>query len=394
MTPPSIRAARRRGQPLVALGLMLAGWIAARAALWEGLAVPALPPAGSAIVSGLPTASASKPAPGSAKVWPLPDEFLPPRVRPAPDPADPRMIVPPFAPSIQPPIEPAAPLPLFAPAGGPAPASEPPRLSGGHQIAWIAGLAQLPVPLFIQQRLGPTDRSASLTPVPSPARPAAGSAAGRWSADGWLLLREGGLGGAVGGLPPASYGASQAGAVVRYRLAPASPRRPALYLRATASVEAPRGEEAALGLAIRPVPRLPVVLAGELRATQQGGGTALRPAVSLVTELDRFQLPLGSQAEVYAQAGYVGGRGATAYVDAQARIERKVATVGPVELRAGAGAWAGAQQGASRLDVGPTAGVDFPLAGGQGRIAADWRLRVAGNARPRSGPALTLSAGF
>jgi hypothetical protein len=28
------------------------------------------------------------------------------------------------------------------------------------------------------------------------------------------------------------------------------------------------------------------------------------------------------------------------------------------------------------------------------RVALDWRFRVAGNARPASGPALTVSAGF
>jgi hypothetical protein len=44
--------------------------------------------------------------------------------------------------------------------------------------------------------------------------------------------------------------------------------------------------------------------------------------------------------------------------------------------------------------VGPTATLDLPLAGGSGRLSADWRFRLAGTATPGSGPALTLSAGF
>ena len=49
--------------------------------------------------------------------------------------------------------------------------------------------------------------------------------------------------------------------------------------------------------------------------------------------------------------------------------------------------------GESFLDAnGATLAV--PLGSGGGRLTADWRFRVAGNAAPASGPALTLSAGF
>ena len=50
---------------------------------------------------------------------------------------------------------------------------------------------------------------------------------------------------------------------------------------------------------------------------------------------------------------------------------------------------------ASRLDVGPTATVGWPLGPtGAARLGVDWRFRVRGNAIPASGPAVTLSAGF
>jgi hypothetical protein len=68
------------------------------------------------------------------------------------------------------------------------------------------------------------------------------------------------------------------------------------------------------------------------------------------------------------------------------------ATVGPVGI--GAGAWGGAQPGASRLDAGPTLSWRLPAARAHLRIEAGWRFRLAGEAAPGSGPALTLLADF
>jgi hypothetical protein len=113
------------------------------------------------------------------------------------------------------------------------------------------------------------------------------------------------------------------------------------------------------------------------------------------TQLPPVELPAGMLGEGYAQAGYVGGRDATAFADGQMRAERVIAESTEVQFRTGAGAWAGAQKGASRLDVGPTATMQLSLPGiASARLSADWRVRVAGNASPGSGPALTLSAGF
>jgi hypothetical protein len=114
-----------------------------------------------------------------------------------------------------------------------------------------------------------------------------------------------------------------------------------------------------------------------------------------VTELPPVALPRGLRAEIYGQAGYVAGRYATPFADGQARVDRHVLTLGRYEARVGAGAWAGIQKGASRLDVGPGATVSLPLSNKVfGRLGIDWRLRVAGNAEPGSGPAVTLGAGF
>ena len=191
-----------------------------------------------------------------------------------------------------------------------------------------------------------------------------------------------------------SYGASQFGAVLRYRLAPTNLHRPTAYLRTTSALTGAREAEVAAGLALRPLARLPISTAAELRALRAGQRVIVRPAIYAVTELAPFELPLAFSGEAYAQAGYVGGEYATAFIDGQLRVDRKLAHVGPATVRAGGGAWGGAQKGASRLDVGPAATLGMKIGPVPSRLSLDWRFRVAGEAEPADGPALTLSAGF
>lgn len=227
----------------------------------------------------------------------------------------------------------------------------------------------------------------SVTAAPSPPS--------RWSGSAWILLRGGEPSpGRPGGL--AGYGGSQAGAVLRYGLVPASRHRPAAYLRLSTAFgpQGGRDRELAAGFALRPLPGVPLALLGEGRLQHAPAGERLRPAVSLVTELPPQTLLFGAEGEVYAQTGYVGGKDATAFFDVQAAVERPVAKVAGLDLRIGGGAWAGGQRGAQRLDIGPRVSARIDLGGPSARLSADWRLRVAGNASPGSGPALTLSAGF
>ena len=63
-------------------------------------------------------------------------------------------------------------------------------------------------------------------------------------------------------------------------------------------------------------------------------------------------------------------------------------------LRLGALAAGAVQPGAARVDVGPRLTLRLPQVGEGGRIALDWRQRIAGDARPESGLALTLAADF
>lgn len=379
-----------RGQPLAALGLVLTLWVGARVLIWEE---PVRPPHMAQDPLVMVAEKANAPQPTSDRLPAAPTLLQDPS-QPGPvriEAAGPAPLV--RSPVLAPLTGSAPPPPLASP-----PAPEPlvpTGLNGGHQMLWLAAVSQLPVPESVARLVSGRTPTPPLGTAPAATRPR------RWSGDGWFLWRDGGNGFNLpgSGLPGASvpvgtYGASQYGAVLRYRVMPQSGHRPTLYLRGTGSIERPRYEEAALGLSVRPLARIPVAATAELRATRSFGETRLRPAAALVTELPPLPLPLGLRGEAYLQAGYVGGRGATAFIDGQARLDREVVRIGPAELRAGGGAWGGAQEGARRLDVGPSASLGFSTGGAAARLSADWRFRVAGRAAPSSGPAITLSAGF
>ncbi len=383
-----VTAQTRRGQPLIALGLLLVGWAGVRGLVWASSQpdpseeAPALEEVAAVKELARPNAAEPRAAGvgglGSAVIVPAPRAHFVP-------------VSPPVWPSASSSSAQAIPSETDAVLEKEPAKRVPPRIAGGHQLLWMAALSQLPMP---DLAVPPGEQAAGH-------RPGRSISPARWSADGWLLLRRGGnafnLPGAGlpgANLPSGTYGASQAGAVIRYRLAPASPAKPTLYLRGTSALQSPRGEELAFGLSLRPLPRVALAAMVEGRATKTMTGTVVRPAAALVSELPPADLPLGLRGEAYVQGGYVGGRDATAFVDGQARVERRLGGAGRWQLRAGAGTWGGAQKGARRLDVGPTATFELPLGPVGGRLSADWRFRVAGNSAPGSGPALTLSAGF
>ncbi|WP_181815653.1 hypothetical protein [Alteripontixanthobacter maritimus] len=258
-----------------------------------------------------------------------------------------------------------------------------------------SGLSAAPVRFGKSNPAGPAGWLASTIQNAQP-----GQAQDRWSLDSWLFVRQGsgGVGSAQAGPGMGAYGGSQAGAVLRYRLRPNSRFRPAFYARATSALGTAADFddriEAAGGLSLRPLPSLPLAAYAEARVSRIAGQTELRPAAFVVTELAPQSLPLGMTAETYGQAGYVGGAFATAFADGQVRVTGDAASFDLGKLRAGAGAWGGAQKGAYRIDIGPTAHLDMRLGGAAARIAASYRVRVAGDAVPDTGAAITLSTSF
>ena len=377
-----------RGKPLIALSAIMLFWIAVRAAMWEygGILVLSGHPAPPSVIEAPAQRSEGEKAGTAAARDALERDSEPGRDGSGPIP---------YAPMTPRPAMGDLPLAQDVAWGDDHSTRQagdgvPVRTAAGHQLLWMAALSKLPLPAGLSA-------PASMRQVPAPFYPVGRKplASKRWSADSWLMLRRRGAASLATGAAPATYGASQFGAVLRYRLAKSSSHKPAAYARVTASLGRIAEKEAAFGVSARPLVSVPVVAAVELRASDQPGGRQIRPAAMVVTEIRPIDLPYGTRAEFYGQAGYVGGTYATAFADGQLRIDTKLADLGKAELRVGAGSWAGVQKGASRVDVGPTATMGIPISNGaSARLGVDWRVRVTGNAEPESGPAITLSAGF
>ena len=153
------------------------------------------------------------------------------------------------------------------------------------------------------------------------------------------------------------------------------------------SVASSEGAEAAAGVDWRPFASIPVSLLAERR---QAIGDEGQSAFS-ITFYGGFSHAVGKLFRIdgYAQAGIVGLRSRDGFVDGSARA---VATLG--RLEAGGGGWGAAQPGAARHDVGPSLSYRLPVSNSAIRIEADWRFRIAGDARPASGPALVIATDF
>ncbi|QDM41555.1 hypothetical protein [Altererythrobacter sp. TH136] len=260
-----------------------------------------------------------------------------------------------------------------------------------------AGIAAPPLPRHLYITPGAAQTTAKApdrdTPVPAIVAlppPFMRPPATRLHLAAWSSWRQGsGLPILATGARPAGYGGTQMGFVGQFDLM-TEPRRPAVHVRATYAPDRPRQREAAVGIGVRPLADVPIRVLAEVRATDSQGSTQIRPAAFAVTELAATPLPLGLSAEGYAQGGWVGGRFATAFADGQLRVMRPIARGGGVRASIGVGAWGGAQKFAERLDVGPSATIDLAPV----RLSLDYRVRVAGNATPGNGAALTLSTGF
>jgi hypothetical protein len=139
---------------------------------------------------------------------------------------------------------------------------------------------------------------------------------------------------------------------------------------------------------------LPLRAHAEIRVTDRVSDTDIRPAAFVTSEFAAIALPAKLRAETYVQAGFVGGKGSTAFADGQVHILRDIEEFDLGRVSVGGAAWGGAQKGANRLDLGPSPRVDFELDQTLARLSLDYRERVAGNAEPLSGATLTISTRF
>ena len=212
-----------------------------------------------------------------------------------------------------------------------------------------------------------------------------------WSLGGWAYLRQG-SDPAPNGISGASQlGGSQAGLRVAYGFGDSGRLR--AYSRATVAIAHPKQRELAFGLAFAPAPRLPLDVAVEQRvAAGSEGRTAL--AAMVTGGVSDVALPAGLRLDAYAQAGLVGARRRDGFADGAVVVDRRLGEDEHARLRLGALAAGAVQPGAARVDIGPRLTLRLPEVGKGSRVALDWRQRIAGDAQPDSGVALTLATDF
>ncbi|MEP3050298.1 MAG: hypothetical protein ABJP48_12030 [Erythrobacter sp.] len=402
----------RRGAPLAMLALLLTAWISGRMLLWES------PFAAAEIL----TQAAESLLADAADLNPVPE---PVRVNSNPDRSEldsdqgtVRLAMMDMDAALTPDFSTAS---LFSSRSGSA---------FGHQLLWMAAMSHLPVPRTAERALTrpilpsqwsldrPGDDAGSQTGKANleqggsgvdgsgfiPARAGTASARDRWSLDAWAFFREGSNAGLVSQGNTPILGASQAGGILQYGLAPQSQRDPRAYLRAYRALVENGETEIAAGLSARPFASLPLRAHGEVRVLEGADNTDVRGSAFVTTELPPLPLPLGTSAEAYAQGGFVAGDGTTLFADGQASLTRNIADfdlgeIAQGHISVGGGAWAGiqgggAQQEVHRVDLGPTVRMDISIGQVPARVSVDWRERVSGDAVPTSGVAATLSTRF
>jgi len=350
------------GRPLRFLGLVVGGWIALRVGavtiplLWQ--TAPA--PIGKAAVASTGRPSTPVASPEAATAGSSVSQADP--VRPAAPHVKSVWVMPQ---SVQPSLGQLKPA---LPASGPAPS---------------------PFIALADNRPPPSPAEPAL-PAPTVVPPSAPGLAGpsHWSLAGWLLWRRDG-GASLAQAP--LLGGSQGGVRLDYHLWQAGDRSFSLYSRVTRALDRPFAEEGAFGLALRPVKGLPVSVLVERRQRLGAGG---RSGFALMAAggIDPKAILPRVEVEGYAQAGVVGLPGSDGFADGRLSVDYRLAP--KPDLALGVAVSGAAQTGVSRLDIGPELRLRLPVAGGHMRLSAEWRQRVAGSARPASGPAVALVADF
>lgn len=222
----------------------------------------------------------------------------------------------------------------------------------------------------------------------------------RWSVSAYTLSRGAGTGDALAASPV--LGASQSGAMFTYTLDPLARRRISAIARITAATGLDGGidsdtAEAAIGLRAQPFANIPVALDVERRIPLgYYGRKAWSARISGGMAGSGKLLGRDIQYESYAEAGLVGFTSPDFYGGLQTRAATPLLSTGRMSVDAGAGLWAAGQesfgQTISRLDVGPSMRIGMHPWAFSAQV--DYRVRTAGNARPASGPALTIAGQF
>ena len=199
-----------------------------------------------------------------------------------------------------------------------------------------------------------------------------------------------------GGLAPArQYGGGQSGLITTIGIGDRSesnrpPKLSALF-RSSIAHQNLRDRELAVGLRWQPAAKWPIFVSAERRFQGVGHDNS---TFYVAGGLNNIALAAKFKLEAYAQGGMVTGENAGLFFDGQIRADRLILPKSPVPVYLGSGLWTGGQRNAARLDIGPSLRTEVPIGKARIRLTADWRFRIAGDAAPGDGPALTLSTGF
>lgn len=165
------------------------------------------------------------------------------------------------------------------------------------------------------------------------------------------------------------------------------------YARFVMPIGQTSNKEAALGVSVKRGKTVPVEIAVERRFAVTTGG---KNAWSAFATGGVSDLPLGPRfsANGYAQAGVVGLRNRATFIDSEISLMRPLPDLAKTSAQIGIVMAGSAQKSVNRLDVGPVFTLRPKIGSRAVRISASWRFRVAGNAEPRSGLALTIGGDF
>jgi hypothetical protein len=213
-------------------------------------------------------------------------------------------------------------------------------------------------------------------------KPMGRRAAARMQVSSWALLR-------IGSAPQpeawaGQYGGSQIGLRARIPIEALS-RTLGVSVRISGELPALRSPEIGLGVSYRPARTLPLEIIAEGRALLNRPG-GIRPAVLITGGWHHARSPRHGVSQGYAQAGATGLHQPIFFADGGTSLHWPISPTSGI----GAGLWGGVQGRTARLDIGPS----IALVHQGARLTADWRVRIAGQARPGSGPSLTLGKDF
>ncbi len=414
----------RRGTPLTFLGILLTTWVCLRAATWDSAL--AFPTPDSAPI-GFDTVQIGEPASadGASRVAPnAPQSLVFPQFQRFP------LYAPQFASGANshrayPPAAYALAQRVPRPAVNARPTASgaqslslpiAPDLTKGHQLLMreafgadrhssVVQLGEMAGRSVQSERIPGTQ--AARPPFTAHTLTEGQRSTDRWMLDAYGFYRQGsGALSVTQGRRPI-YGASQLAANLQWRARPSSSHDPRIYARAYHALVTGGESEIAVGGSALPIGHVPVRLYGELRATRRPGlseagissRTDLRPTAFAATEIPPQGLPLGFSLEAYGAGGYVGGKDSTYFADGQLLATRELGRIGNPGsssgvVSLGAGVWGGAQEGAQRVDIGPTVRFDLNIGDVPARVSVDYREQIAGDAEPDSGVAATVSTRF